>query len=156
MNEKHTNYFVIIFIVIIIALIGSFITSKNMSSWYFTNSVNRSCYSPPSYMFGIAWTILYILYAWAWCIAYNKSGKKYYGIFIISILLNLMWTVAFFGLHDQKLSRAIILILLVVVLYQAYIMQKIGSGLGEAFMLFYALWLVCATSLNFTTEILCK
>jgi tryptophan-rich sensory protein len=156
MDEKQTNYFFIILIVIIIALVGSYITNQNLRSWYFSNRVQRSPFSPSPVIFGIVWTILYIFYAWAWCIAYKKSGYEYYLVFAISIVLNLLWVVFFFGMQNLVMSRMVIILLLIVVFYQAYIMWKLDSDLGLAFMLLYALWLICATGLNFTTSIKCQ
>jgi benzodiazapine receptor len=152
MTPKETNYFFIIVIVIIVFIITSFITNNNLRTWFYTNQVTRSSFTPPGIVFGIVWVMLYIFYAWTWCIAYKKSKDKYYPIFILSIVLNLFWVVAFFGLHNLILSRIIIIALLAVVLYQIYIMNKLKSRTGVAFMSIYALWLVCAALLNFTTH----
>ena len=153
MSENDINYFFIFVIVIIIVLINVYITNQGLKTWYFTDQVEKSQFSPPPIVFGIVWTILYVLYAWTWCLAYKKSGYKYYPLFIWSIILNLLWVVFFFGFQNMVLSRITIILLLITVLYQAYIMNKLKSNLGTVFMLLYALWLVCAAVLNFTTTI---
>ena len=57
----------------------------------------------------------------------------------------------FFGLHLIGYSKIIIVILLLLVLYQAWIMWKLEDGLSTFLMLIYAGWLIVATGLNFNT-----
>ena len=149
--EKTMEYIITVVIVALVAIMGGIISNKNLNSWYYSDQVVRSPHSPPGIWFGIIWTTIYVLYAWTWCTALKSQSTFVNVIFGISIFLNLLWTVVFFGLHDIQTSKIIIIALLAVVLYQAYYMWTINEGIGTFFMLIYASWVICATGLNFET-----
>jgi len=146
-------YLIIVLIVIIAVVIVSYINYKNINSWYFTNAVIRPLQAPPPIVFGIVWFILYTIYAYTWCIAYTNSSSKsaINIIFLVSLILNVLWVVVFFGFHQIGYAKIIIVMLLIVVLIQAYMMWRLKSGLGTFLMLVYAAWLMVATGLNFNT-----
>ena len=136
----------IIVIVILVAVIGSLITYATMP-WYKSHVVVSG--TPPDYVFGIVWTVIYIGYAYAWI-----KTPGYDTLFTISIILNLLWTVFFFGLADIRSSQICIIALLLVVLYQFHIIYKEqGFSISAFAMTVYATWLVIATSFNFNAKI---
>lgn len=139
--------------VVIVAFLGSMITRRNLE-WY-DNPVNvtKSQISPPGRVFGIAWAILYALYAWAW-ILQSKKANNLDNLFIIGMVLNLAWVIAFFHLHDKMLGMIIILSMVVFTIYQASVMYKTGNKLGTWFMVAYIAWLSFASCLNATTTII--
>lgn len=138
---------IIIIVVVMVALIGSFISRKGIS-WLYSNNVIRSPHMPPNWAFGIVWTLLYIMYIYVWC-----DSPSHDLLFAISIILNLLWVILFFGVHDIMLSRVIIVILLLVVLYQVCVMWQENRALNAFLLLIYVSWLVCATGLNFETRL---
>lgn len=146
-------YLIIIIIVIIEVIIVSYISYKNINSWYFTDLVIRPKQAPPPIIFGIVWFILYTIYAYAWCSSYYRAKHRTLIniIFFISLFLNFLWVLSFFGLHLIGYSKIIIVMLLLLVLYQACIMWKLEDGLSTFLMLIYAGWLIVATGLNFNT-----
>lgn len=148
-----SGYLIIVLIVVISVIIVSYINYKNINSWYFTNAVIKPSQAPPPIIFGIVWFILYAIYAYTWRIAYKNSSSKLIInlVFLVSLILNVLWVVVFFGFHQIGYAKIIIVILLILVLFQAYLMWKLRSGLGTFLMLVYAAWLVVATGLNFNT-----
>jgi translocator protein len=146
-------YLIIVLIVIIAVVIVSYINYKNINSWYFTNAVIRPLQAPPPIVFGIVWFILYAIYAYTWCIAYKETSIKplVNAFFMISLILNVLWVVVFFGFHQINHAKIIIVMLLILVLFQAWLMWSLESGLGTFLMLVYAAWLIVATGLNFNT-----
>lgn len=150
------TYFIIIFIVVIAVIIVSYVTYKNINNWYFTNSVNRPPQSPSPLIFGIVWFILYAIYAYVWCESYKITNIKpiLNLIFIISLIINVLWVISFFGFHEVNFSKIIIILLLIIVLFQAYMMWTLDSGLLTFLMLIYASWLIVATGLNFNTTLI--
>jgi benzodiazapine receptor len=149
-SENAMKNIIIVIVVALVSIVGGIISGKNLP-WYYSDQIVRSPHSPPGMWFGIIWTVIYVLYAWTWCMA-SKSDTTFVNvIFGISILLNLLWTGTFFGLHNIGASRIIIVVLLGLVLYQAYYMWNLNNGIGTFFMLIYASWLICATALNFET-----
>lgn len=154
MNDT-TNYIIRAFIVLMVALVGGIVTSKNINSWYFTDAVQRSIHTPPKQWFGIIWTVLYAMYIYTWCQSYKNSGTTYDALFGISILLNLLWIIVFFGMHNIELSKYVIIALLCTVLFQAYVMWfRQNNGVCTFMMLIYASWILCAAGLNFETKVI--
>ena len=113
MKITKYDYLLRIFIVIIVAIIGSYITRENLS-WLYSNKIERSKYMPKGYIFGIVWTIIYIGYAYTWCKSLKLKKINTDTIFMISILLNLLWVVMFFGFQHINLSIFIMIMLIFV------------------------------------------
>ena len=120
-----------------------------MNTWY--KSLKRAPWSPPGYIFGIVWPILYLLMAISFMIV--QQSKKCYPycdaltFFIIQLIFNLSWTTIFFKLKMPKLALLDILCILVfalTTLYKFGFINKIASLL----LLPYIIWLFLALSLN--------
>ena len=94
--------------------------------WY--QSLNKSALTPPGYVFSVAWTILYILMAIS-VFLYIKGGinkEKTFALWVfgIQLILNLLWSPIFFGLHNVYLAFGIILLLLILVLWVIVLFHK--------------------------------
>lgn len=121
-------------------------------SWYMT--LNQPFFTPPPWLFGPAWTILYILMAVSAVLIFRKGIKKKkvqnaLKLFGLQLLLNLLWSPVFFGLHEIFLSLVIILILLYLIvktIQEFYKVDKVASYLLWP----YIAWVSFATILNFS------
>tara|TARA_B100001093_G_scaffold80126_1_gene71518 strand:+ start:14263 stop:14646 length:384 start_codon:yes stop_codon:yes gene_type:complete len=120
-----------------------------MNNWYKT--LNTAPWSPPSYVFGIVWPILYILMTMSVLIVFlDKKCYPYCSpltYFFIQLILNLSWTTIFFQLQMPILSFIMIILIMVITGYTAirfYPYSKIASYL----LIPYLLWLCVALSLN--------
>ena len=124
----------------------------NMKSLY--ESLEKPFFAPPSIVFPIAWTILYILMGIA---SYKVYIKKYQNIDIssaifvyeIQLLLNILWPIIFFSFRLYGLAFIELFILFIFVILTAIrFYQK--SGIKTALLLTpYILWLIYAGVLNF-------
>lgn len=127
-------------------------------SWY--NTLVKPFFTPPAWLFGPAWTILYILMAISaylvWKNGIRKKTVKYaLKIFAIQLILNLSWSPVFFGLHNVLLALLIILVLWYFVLKTIRIFYKIDKR--ASYLLWpYLVWVSFATVLNFSVWILNK
>lgn len=127
-------------------------------SWY--NTLVKPFFTPPSWLFGPAWTILYILMAISaylvWKNGIQKKTVKYaLKIFAIQLILNLIWSPVFFGLHNVLLALLIILVLWYFILKTIRIFYKIDKR--ASYLLWpYLVWVSFATVLNFSVWILNK
>ena len=78
------------FVVVIILFIINGIIMVNYSSkpdkWYM--DLKKSPLNPPSYVFGIAWSILYLLIVISYTIALSQLDYVYWILPIIQLLLN--------------------------------------------------------------------
>lgn len=95
------NYAVIPLAVIATSLIGSSVTSGNMS-WYKTLVLPPI--APPGGFIGLVWTVIFILTAISILLFWNKEkkpkNKRLIGeLFVLNGALNVFWSAVFFGQH---------------------------------------------------------
>ncbi|MBI2628715.1 tryptophan-rich sensory protein [Candidatus Pacearchaeota archaeon] len=153
-SNKKINWPVLIisFIsVAITAFIGSLFTSTEVNSvWY--NSIKPSI-TPPSWVFPIAWTILYILVAfsiyYAWTSSKNIKQKKVIGIlFAVNLYFNILWSIIYFGQQNIKLAlidAIFIWISIAVLIVNTYKLSKKSAYL----LIPYLIWVSFAIILNY-------
>ena len=105
--------------------------------------------SPPSYLFPIVWSVLYLLIGTSYYI-YRKNNnddsltiKLYY----IQLILNYLWSIIFFTLKLRTLAVIWIIILAITIIY---LMIRFYKEERTIFYLFipYILWVLFATYLN--------
>ena len=116
------------------------------SEWYL--SLQKAPWTPPGWMFGVAWTTIMICFS----IYMAKLLEVYYSkfaivLFIIQFLLNVSWNYLFFNQHWVALGLINITLLLVTV---AIFTVKYKTQLKTYTLLIvpYVLWLAIACSLN--------
>ena len=120
-----------------------------MNKWY--KSLKRAPWSPPGYIFGIVWPILYLLMTISFMII--QQNKKCYPycsaltFFIIQLIFNLSWTTIFFKLKMPILALLDILCILVFALITLYKFSFINKT-ASLLLLPYIVWLFLALSLN--------
>lgn len=129
--------------------IGGLYTGDGVSSDWYT-SLNQAPWTPPGWVFGVAWTIIMICFSIYMALFYKfkKHRKKLISLYILQIILNIAWNPIFFYLRDPLVGLLVISLLTVIVFYilsSFYKLKKLSSTL----ILPYALWLCIATSLNF-------
>ena len=121
-----------------------------MNTWY--ENLNKSKLTPPSWVFGVVWSILYTLMAISFIIVQNN--KKCYPFcnqliyFIIQLGFNLIWTTLFFKMK-RPLWAFIDLILTIIFTFITYFQFNTISKLGCYFLIPYMLWICFAFYLNF-------
>jgi tryptophan-rich sensory protein len=84
------------------AFIG-FLTMSGVTDWYTT--LNKPWFTPPDYVFGPVWTVLYILMGISLYLVViqgweNETVKTGIILFAAQLGANLLWSVIFFGLHS--------------------------------------------------------
>ncbi len=81
-------------------ILGSFFTISSIPNWYST--LNKPFFSPPNWVFGPVWTILYILMGYSLYLVWEK--KKVPSVFWIQLILSALWSIIFFGLKNTVLA----------------------------------------------------
>lgn len=135
----------------IAAAIGSFSTISAIPTWY--ASLVKPSFSPPNYLFGPVWTLLYLLMGIALYRVWSKGTenppvKSAVTLFIIHLIFNLLWSILFFGLHNPALALFDIIILfifIIVLIKKFYAPDRLAAYL----LIPYLLWVAFATALNF-------
>lgn len=122
---------------------------KYDKSWY--SKLDRSSLSPPSWVFGIVWPILYISMAVAAYLIWTH--RKCFPLcpplvfFLIQLGFNLIWTTLFFK-NKQPRMALIDLILIIVFTIITMIKFKKVYPIATYILIPYFLWLCFAFYLN--------
>lgn len=120
-----------------------------VSGWYF--EIARPSWTPPAWVFGPVWTLLYILIgasAWrVWRRGGFRRDRMALAIFLAQWAFNFAWTGLFFGLKAP--GAALVEIVVLFALIAAMIGRfKRHDALAAAMLLPYLAWVGYATSLN--------
>jgi translocator protein len=132
-------------------LIGSLATFPAIEGWY--QFLNKPSFSPPNWIFGPVWTLLYTLMGIALWMVWKEGWKKEKVrqtviLFLVHLIFNSLWSVAFFGMRNPLLALGIIVILGGMI---AVLIKKFGEIKKTAGYLLipYFCWVVFASLLNF-------
>ena len=127
--------------------IGSWLMNNGpLSNWY--TNLNQAPWTPPGFVFGIAWTLIMVCFSIYLGKLFTKDNTgKNRTIFLIQFVLNVSWNFIFFNQH--LVLFALINILLLTSLIFVYFF-KLSSAVNnyKYLLLPYMLWLCIATSLN--------
>jgi translocator protein len=97
-----------------IAWVGSLFTLPAVPQWY--AGLDKPWFTPPAWLFGPVWTILYILMAVAawrvWLAPADAARRSALRWFFAQLALNALWSPAFFGLQAPLLGLLVIVALL--------------------------------------------
>ena len=154
---KKVDWFQLIVIVLVTQLAGILgnLFSGNAGQSY--SNFIKPPLSPPGWLFGIVWPILYLLMGIAAYIIYQTpqtpERKKATTLYWTQLFVNFLWPIIFFRFEWYWISVLVILLLDVLVLMTAmrfYMQKKVAGYL----MIPYLLWLLFATYLNIGVAIL--
>ncbi|SDP28505.1 TspO and MBR related proteins [Arthrobacter sp. ok909] len=138
----------------LVAALGGLATANHVNGWYAT--ADKAPWSPPNWVFGPVWTLLYTAMAVAGWLVWRKHAEgsrtalTAYGV---QLVLNLLWTPAFFALYPVLgtpalwIAFGIIVALAVAVAVTVLLFGPISRTAG-LLMLPYLSWIVFASSLN--------
>jgi tryptophan-rich sensory protein len=124
----------------------------NTYLWY--QSLIRPSWAPPSWLFGPVWTVLYLLIAVSFgTVLFRVYRKKLKTRFAIPFVLNLIFNFAFtplqFGLQNNFLAAADILLVLITLIWSLKIIYPKISWIA-LLNLPYLVWVSFATVLQLT------
>lgn len=116
--------------------------------WYAT--LVKPSFTPPNWLFPVAWTIIYLLLAWAgYRLILIPGSEIVLALWAAQIALNTLWTPVFFGAHRILAGMVIITLLWLVV--AAMVLLTVRLDLITGLILFpYLVWLSVAAALNFS------
>jgi len=118
----------------------------------------RPSFSPPGWIFGVVWPILYLLMGIAayrvWMVGkQGKDVKKALTFYGIQLFLNFIWSILFFRYNLIGLALIEIVILLVFIIITTIMFFRIDKKAGWL-MVPYILWVSFATVLNYSIYVL--
>ncbi len=116
--------------------------------WYL--ALRKPGWTPPNWLFPIAWTLLYIIIAIAAARVALLPGNAFgMGFWALQIALNAIWTPVFFGKHRLGGGLVIITLLWLAVLATTLAFFALDRVAGALFVP-YLVWVSYASALNFT------
>lgn len=130
-------------------LVAWFGSRFTVSDWYF--QLDKPAWTPPGYVFGPVWTLLYTAMAVAAWLVWKKSGfsgaRLALTLFFVQLVLNGLWSWIFFGMHKPGAAFVEILFLWAAILATtlAFWQQQPLAGILFAP---YLLWVSFAAVLN--------
>ena len=121
------------------------------------NTLNQPPLSPPGFLFGIVWTILYLLMGIAYGIlVYRRNSDETVSkIYWTQLLVNLIWPILFFVFKVRLLSILWIILLLILVINMILEFYKKDKMIAYT-QIPYVIWLLFATYLNIGVYLLNK
>ena len=128
----------------------------NTYSWY--QQLVKPSWAPPSWLFGPVWTVLYVIIAVSFGAVFVKAIRKQIpGTVVVPFILNLIFNLAFtpiqFGLKNNPLAAADILLVVGTLLWALVEIRKYMRWVAWV-NIPYLLWGLFATGLQFTVTFL--
>ncbi len=132
-------------------IVGSLFTTPSIPTWY--ASLAKPSFNPPNWLFGPVWTILFLIMGISVFLVWNKGinrsdVKIALIIFAAQLLLNILWSVLFFGYHSPFAAFVAIICLWMTILVTIVIFYRI-SRVSAWLLIPYILWVSFAAVLNF-------
>ena len=133
----------------LLPIVGGALVGLIISGYMNYGDMVKPPLSPPSYIFPIVWTILYILMGISYFIATKdkENDKELNQIYILQLLVNFFWPIIFFILkmYFTAFFWIILLIILVIIMIKELLKNNKISGYLQ---IPYLVWLLFATYLN--------
>lgn len=155
-------------------VVGAIFTTPKIATWYAT--LNKPAFTPPGWFIGAIWTILFFLMGISLYLVWDKGWKpavssqekkmKYWNrfteklwkgtwreenvvlIFALQLVLNILWSVLFFGLQSLGIAFFELLMLWWAILYTIANFYRISKP-ASYLLIPYIAWVSFAGVLNF-------
>lgn len=137
-------------------IFGSLFTASAISTWYTT--LVRPELSPPNWVFGPVWTTLFALMGVSVWLVWKRGTKNpdvrvALGMFAFQLAVNVLWSLAFFGLHSPGAALMVIFLLWLAIAMTIALFVKLSKP-AAILLLPYLAWVTFATYLNYAFWIL--
>ncbi len=131
------------------AAVGAALTAASVRDWYPT--LRKPAWTPPSWVFGPAWTTLYLLMALAAWLVWRRAGwaasRIPLGLFALQLLFNAAWSGLFFTLRSPGSAFVDIVLLWCAIAATLWAFGRVSS-LAAGLLVPYLAWVTYAATLN--------
>lgn len=149
MNNTLRKYGSLAVFILMTAVAGWIGAQFEPGAWH--AALNKPSWNPPNWVFAPVWSLLYLLIAIAGWLVWRHRPAPWTGTAIrfwtAQLVLNVLWSWLFFGLHRPLWALIDIIILLAAIvgfMRSSYKSAPIAAGLFVP----YLLWVGFATALN--------
>lgn len=116
--------------------------------WY--RSLNKPSWTPPSWLFAPAWTVLYIMIAVAgWLVFKAEGGRAALAVWAANLVFNAAWSWLMFGRRQIALALGDALAMLATIVLFIVLAAPVSPAAAWLFVPYLA-WVSFAAFLNFT------
>ena len=109
------------------------------------NNINMPRFSPPSYVFIIVWSIIYLIFYLT--MIKNLSYNRIYILYIIILCMHVLWNFLFFFMGYFLISLLLMAILYFTSFVYVYYFSQVKKRYFYIYLV-YLIWLMIATYLN--------
>jgi len=148
MKKSIRPYVIFILINLAAASLVGWIASRAMQEY---EAVQKSSLTPPSFVFPIVWTILYVLMGISAAMIYQTESPKKTNalrIYVIQLIVNLVWSFLFFNLQMYGLSFFWLLLLWLLIIAMIASFRTISPA-AAILQIPYLIWVSFAGYLAF-------
>lgn len=156
--KNHFNIFTCILFILgseLVGSSGSLFTMPNIPTWY--RSLIKPPLTPPNWIFGPVWTLLFALMGISAYLVWQKGMKKKpvqtaLTLFIIQFVFNVLWSFVFFGLQSPMGGIVVIVFLwffIIATLWKFYLVDKWAGYLLVPYLLWVTFAMYLTTSVAF-------
>lgn len=153
MKIKFKPLIISILIALAVGGLSGFISMGSMDTY---ENLQRPALSPPSWVFPVVWTILFILMGIASYIVYMSNSDikgKALKVYAIQLAVNFIWPLIFF--NGQKYFLAFVwLLFLIVLIVETILLFKEVNKKAAILLTPYLLWTIFAGYLNISIYLL--
>jgi tryptophan-rich sensory protein len=132
-----------------VLLIGSQATLPEIPGWY--AALTKPSWTPPNWLFGPVWTLLYMMMAAAAWLVWRRRRlfevRPALAVWAIQLVLNLAWSLLFFGQH-KLVAGMIDIVALWLAILATIVLFWPARRLAGVLLLPYLGWTAYAASLN--------
>ena len=125
------------------------------NAWF--DALIKPAFMPPGWVFGLAWTLLYIALGLALALILHARGARgrglALGLFGAQLLLNFAWSPIFFALHKVDLAFLVLLAMLALSVAVTLLFARIRVA-AAWLMVPYVGWLIFASLLTWQIDAL--
>ena len=142
-----------IVIAILLSLIVGWLggAATEIGPWYF--QLQKPSWQPPDWLFGPAWTTIYVLTSIAGVKAWRRANevqRRYFmGALLLNLVLNLLWSLIFFTSQRPDIALIEVVPLWLSILLMALLVRSY-SPVSALLVLPYLGWVAFAAYLNWT------
>lgn len=143
-------------IVFIAGRIGTVFTMSQIPNWY--AFLIKPSWAPPNWLFGPIWTVIYVLMGVAlflvWREGVNREDVRIaLVVFAAQLILNVLWSVIFFGFHSLLGGLLTVIILWITILANIIVFYRVSKPAG-LLLVPYIVWVSIASYLNYSVYLL--
>ena len=153
MMKKYKYLIISILISLGVGGLSALITGGDMDTYKY---LSKPPLSPPSVLFPIVWTILFILMgisAYMVYVSKDRNKDSALTVYVIQLIINFFWSIIFFSLKLRLFAFIWIILLLVLIIIMIVKFYRISNKSG-LLQIPYLIWTCYATYLTIAIYIL--